>query len=90
MATKVFNIVGITPTTYDFSDKQTGAPVHVEGMTFHMSRKADKGTGVEVHKEFLSAAKVEKLDYLPGLNDRVELLYNQYGKVRDFRLHSEK
>lgn len=59
----------------DYTSKKTGNPVR--GYRVHCAYKDDKiqGMGAEV---FFFGDSV--CDRMPGLNDRIHVFYNQYGK----------
>ena len=60
----------------------------VTGTTFYTAETipSQRGEGEKGDRFFLSAAKLTALDFVPAVNQVVELYYNKYGKVASLRL----
>lgn len=59
----------------------------VEGRTFYVGKDIDpkRGAGLSCEKIFVSDAKLKNFSFMPCIGDEVEIVYNKYGKVVDFR-----
>lgn len=59
----------------------------IEGRTFYLAKDIDAmhGMGVSVEKVFVADSKLKKFSISPAIGDDVEIVYNKYGKVVDFR-----
>lgn len=55
----------------------------VTGSTFYTAETipSQRGEGEKGDRFFLSQAKLATLDFVPAVNQSVELYYNKYGKV---------
>ena len=59
----------------DYTSKKTGK--QVKGYSLHLTYEKDNCDGVAVCTEFVSEDMGEDVE----INDKVELVYNKYGKV---------
>lgn len=59
----------------------------VEGRTYFLGKDIDTqhGMGVSAEKIFVTDSKLKKFSYMPEIGEAVEVVYNKYGKVIDFR-----
>ena len=71
-------IIGIVNVSFSTKDGNT-----ITGKTFHVTSPvpAGQGSGEVTDHFFLSAAKLETLDFTPELSQQIQVLYNRYGKV---------
>lgn len=54
----------------------------IEGLSLFCAYPITKdGDGVGVEKIFLSANKLSQLDFMPELDDEINVQYNRFGKV---------
>lgn len=54
----------------------------IQGVSLYVSYPITKnGEGMAAEKIFLSAKKLENLDFLPEIGDEINVQYNRYGKV---------
>lgn len=79
----IVRIIGRETTDFIAKDGQ-----RISGTTFHTAEtiSSQRGEGEKGDRFFLSAAKLAALDFVPTVNQVVELYYNKYGKVATLRL----
>lgn len=60
----------------------------INGSTFYTAEtiSSQRGEGEKGDRFFLSAAKLAALDFVPAVNQTVEIYYNRFGKVATLRL----
>lgn len=76
-------IVGMQDTAFKTKDGQM-----MEGKTVYTEQSfpPGRGAGYRTDKFFLSAAKLEALDFKPTVGQTIEVYYNRFGKVQTIRL----
>lgn len=60
----------------------------VEGSSIYVTSPLDPtkgGSGCSAEKFFLSKARLAELDFTPRVGDKIEVLFNRYGKVAAVR-----
>lgn len=57
----------------------------IDGISFYFTMEADGVTGVMTGKLFLSRERCNRLDKLPGIGEKVAVVYDRYGKPTEFR-----
>lgn len=79
----IVRIIGRETTDFIAKDGQ-----RISGTTFHTAEtiSSQRGEGEKGDRFFLSAAKLAALDFVPTVNQVVELYYNKYGKVTTLRV----
>lgn len=73
----MYEIIGIRPV--DFTSKEGN---HITGYTIFIAGEDDHTRGRYTDKFFMSAQKWDNLPYIFDVGDRINLLYNRYGKVQ--------
>lgn len=73
---EIWDVIGVRKVS--FKDQKTDQ--QVEGFTLYLQRvPVDKDIdGMECAKQFISSRYV---DYTPVVGDRIQLVYNRYGKI---------
>ena len=79
----IVRIIGRETTDFIAKDGQ-----RISGTTFHTAEtiSSQRGEGEKGDRFFLSAAKLAALDFVPAVNQTVEIYYNRFGKVATLRL----
>lgn len=57
----------------------------IDGISFYFTMEADGVIGVMTGKLFLSRERCSRLDKLPGIGEKVAVVYDRYGKPTEFR-----
>lgn len=74
----MFECIGIQDMNFKAQDGG-----QVNGSKIFFTYAADHVDGLACDSVFVSAAKLERLSFAPGIGQSFNILYNKYGKVAD-------
>lgn len=77
---EIVTIVGMRDVK--FTDKNDKV---IDGMSFYFTMEVDGVVGVQTGKMFLSRERVNRLDRVPQVGEKVAVSYDRYGKPTEFR-----
>lgn len=64
---------------------QDDAGKKIDGVSFYFTMEADGVIGVMAGKLFLSRDRVNRLERVPAVGEKVAVSYDRYGKPTEFR-----
>ena len=76
----MYKCVGIRPSSFNGNDGQT-----VNGKNLYFVYPLESGEGHGTERVFMTVDKLSTCTVVPKVNDVVDIIYNRYGKVSDFR-----
>ncbi len=74
----MYQIVGIEKKNYKFDDGKT-----CDGLNLYLTQERNSVDGYVCERVFVSEKKLG--NYNPKLGDRIDVLYNRFGKVQEVR-----